>query len=87
MADSSGGCTKKEATILGLALDIRGVLVDFQARLDNRFDRSGVKCGEDKAEQAVANVLDEIIGELEASKAHLNRIMSFVSSSVLPKIN
>lgn len=79
-------CTK-ENTILGLSVDTRSILNDFQERLDNRFARSG-KYVECKPEAPVIpSVLDEIIGNLELNKAHLSQIMSFISSEVLPKIS
>ena len=81
------GSDKKEATILGLSLDIQKLLFDFRERLDNRFDRSTKPESEIKEAPVIPNVLDEIIETLELNIAHLSSIMSFISSNVLPKIS
>lgn len=77
----------KEATILSKSEEILRLLDEFQERLDNRFSRSirdEAKAGEKPIAQ---NVLDEILENLDYAEGHLARIISFVSSDVLPKIN
>lgn len=84
---AAGQTPEKEATILNLSQDIRKLLGDFQTRLNARFNRTPITTGEGQDNPESPNVLDEIIEELEADKAHLSRIMVFISSDVLPKIN
>ena len=79
--------TAREDTILSLSKDIKGVLTDFQDRLDNRFERAVMAQEAGKGIEQYPNMLDEIIKELEEDKAWLTRIVSFVSSDVLPKIS
>lgn len=81
------GNIAKETTILSLSEEIRGLLRDFQSRLDNRFERHP-ECEEQMDERPVIpNILDEILGNLEEDRNHLQMIIAFISSDVLPKIN
>ena len=81
------GTSSKEATILSLSQDIGKLLADLHDRLDNHFARNPQDAKAEGEKPFTSNVLDEIIENLCDNKAHLSRIMSFVSSEVLPKIN
>ena len=81
------GELKKEVTILDLSKNFGELLTELQIRLDERFDRQG-KCTKDIAEPpSHSNVLDQIISNLKEDRKHLQRIIVFILSDVLPKIN
>lgn len=87
MALQTGAGTAKEQTILGLSQEIREILCDFQSKLDNHFKRAIKEESTGKDRPEYGNVLDEIIENLSEDEAWLQRIVSFISSEVLPKIN
>ena len=79
--------TVKEATILSLSQDIGELLADLHDRLDNRFARNPQDAKAEGIQPSIPNVLDEIIENLKENETHLSRIISFITSEVLPKIN
>jgi len=83
------GAIKKEDTILSLSTDITNLVHKLKRVLESRFERLPQKT-DDKISEGkpqIPNILDEIIEELQTAKEEVSRIMSFILSDVLPKIN
>ena len=87
MALDCGQPTKQVETILGQSEELLKIVADFQGRLDNRFRRHPMEEATSETKITQGNVLDEVIENLMEGNARLTRIMSFVSSDVLPKIS
>ena len=86
MSFSEGG-ERKERNILQLSEDLGSLTRELQAVLDNRFDRAPQDVAKEEGRPTTANVLDEIIQNLEYGNSHLKRILSFIVDAVLPKIS